>query len=640
MKNKIANYIIIILVIAIVIVLFMLQKSEPFTFTSNMGSMDLKVDNYKRIEYNISNNEITINWKSNDENIATVDANGIVYGKNIGTTTVTGEAKRNNQVESITCIVNVVSKNYDVSLRNITIPDGEILMSKNSSFTIPITYTPNNAYIEKIDYQIDNDNITVNNGLIKAMKVGTSTITITVNNAITKTIKVNVTDNNISPQFIKPIKNILFENDEIDININETKKIKYLIEPNNAYEFSASWNSSNSNIVSINNDGTIKGENIGNATITLTLNNNIQKTVKVNVKQGITNITLNYIPKKIIKIGETLTLHPTVLPSNISNNNLLYESSNNNILSVDSNGIITAKSNGNAIVTISDSTKTIFKTISFTVVPKQGVLYTNNIIWDFSKDEDVIPTRADDNFFSNLARNGKGTLSNGIYVYQKYSYNINNSVLTIDNNRRILMRIYYPQNKDLSTLNTFTFIGGVGEENFYNYFAKIEKNREIIKSSGIIILIANGSNIPLKAEKVVEATNFVKSIINQNQYARNTIGGYSNGGPIAGLAASQSNYDKIMLINTSFYGIDKKTNLSNTEIVVYSAKEDSWIGTDSMINDFIKYNFNNVTVISNNDNFTTKYKNTYLVINPNNSMKKGHTSENLTLSHFFSYGCD
>ena len=640
MKKRIVDYIIIGLVITIVIVLFIMKKNEPFTFTTNMTNISIKINDYKKIDYQISDKSISINWKSNNENVASVDQNGIVHGNSLGTTTIIGEANRNDQVETIQCIINVVADNYDVHLQDFTLPNGEILITKGQTYTIPISYIPYNGYVGKIEYTVNNDNIAINNGIISAIKEGSTIVSITINNSITKKITVNVTKENVTSQIMQPVNNVNLESNEIEISINENKKINYTIEPNNSTIFNTSWTSFDNDIAKVSDDGTITGVSTGNTIITLTVNNNIQKTIKVNVKQGITDIVFNYNPKKILKIGEVITLHPTIIPSTISNSTLTYKSSNNNIISVDSNGNVTANGNGDAIVTVKDITGKISKNISFTVVPKQGALYTDKTIWAFEKEEDAIPQKADINFFTNLAQNGKGTISNNIYIYQNYIYDIKNSVLQINKDRKILMRMYYPPNKDLSTLNTFTFIGGVGEENFKNYFYKIDNHNDIIKSSGIIILIANGSSIEHKGENVAEATNFVKSIINQNQYARNIVGGYSNGGPVAGVAATNGKYDKIMLINTSFYQVASKSNLANTEIVIYTAQDDSWIGTDKMINEFIQNGFNNVTIVTNNNNFTNKYKNNYLVINPGNSMKKGHTSENLTLSHYFSYGCD
>ena len=134
-------------------------------------------------------------------------------------------------------------------------------------------------------------------------------------------------------------------------------------------------------------------------------------------------------------------------------------------------------------------------------------------IWGFNKDTDVIPKRADAAFFANLARSGKGTFSNNTYNIGNYSYDLNNNLLTINKSGKIFMRMYYPQGKDLSTQNTFTFIGGVGEGGFGGYFADIENNPSLIKSSGIIILIPEHNDAKIVASNVVQATNFVKLII-------------------------------------------------------------------------------------------------------------------------------
>ncbi len=634
MNNKYLKFtIVIISFLIIAVTIFLLQNKKEIVFTIDKDSIEINVGSYKQIEYKISNN-IKIVWKSNDENIATVDNNGLVYGKHIGTTIITGEIKN----KKIICKVNIINENYNIKLEDIVIPNGEILISSGNTYEIPLTYVPNNAYIEKIDYQLSNDIVTVSNGIINAIAPGKTTLSIIINDSIIKNININVIEKQIETKIIQPINDIIFDNNIVNLTINERKTINYTINPFDSYILTSHWQSNNENVVAIDQNGVITGINLGNAKITLTINDTITKTISVNVISNINEIKFDYIPKKILKVDETITLYPTILPIDSINKTIIYESSNPNVLIVN-NGIIKAINPGNAIITITDLSKTINKKLSFTVIPKQGLINSDQIIWNFNKEEDVIPKKADNNFFQELVKKGVGTIGNNHYVYQKYNYDINNSILTINQKEKILMRIYYPPNKDLSTLNTFTFIGGIGEENFHNYFSQIEKDLSIIKSSGIIILIANSSNIPCNGKNIAEATNFIKTIINQNSHARNNIGGYSNGGPLAGDASMKGDYDKIMIFNSSFYWIDQRTSLANKEIYIYSANNDSWNGTITLINDLKKYNFNNVNIISNNSSMFT-YSNKYLVINPGKTMANGHTSNNITISHFFSFGCD
>ena len=232
----------------------------------------------------------------------------------------------------------------------------------------------------------------------------------------------------------------------------------------------------------------------GTTIISITINNQITESINIEVKNKLDSITFNYSPKEVLKVGDTITLYPSLFPTNAKDEKIVYESSNSNVLSVTENGTIRAKKTGIATITIKSEDESIKKTLSFTILNSIGLINSTQYIWDFSKSDDVIPKRADNSFFMELAKKGRGTLSNDIYTYQKYSYNISNSILTIDGKNKIQMRIYYPENKDLSSLNTFTFLGGLYEENFGSYFSTIDKNTYIIKSSGIIILIPSGNN--------------------------------------------------------------------------------------------------------------------------------------------------
>ena len=643
MNKKLVNYIIILVsVVAIVLAIFLvITNKKDVSFTIKDSKLVMKVNEVKKIDYSISNSNLDISWKSSDSNIVSVDNNGNITSKEIGNAIITGSVNANNTVKTISCYITVKAANYDIPLEDINFPEGEILLSTNEVYSLPINYIPENGYVDNINYTIeDNSVITVEDNFIKGISTGRTSLTVVVNNTIQKEIMVNVVDTEVINHIIKPVKQIYFNSNNETIYVNDTKTLSYTIEPSNADIYDIKWKVNDSNILEIDNYGTIKGLAPGSTNVEVTVNNLIKQYINITVKPKVSNIDLNYSPKKVIKVGDTFTLTPVISPSNIDKSWIVYESNNPNCLSISQDGLVTAKSRGNAIITIKSKDGNVSKIVPFVVYDKVGVVNNDQTIWGFNKETDVIPKKADSAFFTNLAKSGKGTFSNNIYTISNYSYDVNNNLLTIGQSNKIFIRIYYPQNKDLSTQNIFTFIGGIGEGGFGGYFADIEKNPSLIKSSGIIVLVPEHNSAKLTAQNVAAATNFVKLIINQNSKARNIIGGYSNGGPIAGETANIANYDKIVLINTSFYWVNTKTNIRNTEIVIYSARNDSWKGTNGFIGELYDNNFKNVTVISNNESIIERYKTKYLVINPGNSMKNGHTSENITLSHFFAYACD
>lgn len=629
MKNKALNYIILFIVfITLVLALYLVLNKET-VFTINEDKIVLKVDEQRKIDYSI-NKSSTITWTSSNNSVATVD-NGLIIAKEIGSTIITGTVDE----KTASCLVTVQAKNKDIILEDFILPDGEILLSTNDTYTIPITYIPSNGYVEKIDtFVLNNDIIKVDEYLITALKPGHTELSIKINDTIKKTIKVNVTDNKVESNIITPVKEIILNNEEI-VYVKDTKEIKYTIEPNNGYIYDIKWTKDN-DLITIE-DNIIKGIKSGETIVNLLVNNQISKDIKIIIKDKLDKISLDYYPKEILKVGDRFVLEPTLTPSD-TQAKILYVSSNPNVLNVSSDGIVTAIKPGSANITMKNDDGNVTKSLSFTILNNTGVMNTNLIVWGYTRNTDVVPKRADLDFFLGLTAKGKGTLSNKVYYYKNYSYDIQSGLLTIDNKNQIYMRLYYPVNKDLSTLNTFTFIGGIGETNFSGLFSDIDKDPSLIKNSGIIILIPENSRVKVQGANVGEATNFVKQLINQNKNARNNVGGYSNGGPPVGDAIEKGNYNKVMIIDSSFYWVSTRPKAKDLEYVIYSPRGDSWRGTDTFINELYRFGVKDVTVVSNNTSFIDRFKDKYLVINPGNSMKNGHTSENLLVSNFFSYG--
>ena len=79
---------------------------------------------------------------------------------------------------------------------------------------------------------------------------------------------------------IKPTSIILDK--DININLNDTLKINYILSPLDANP-NVTWGSSNKSIVSVDNNGNIIGKSMGSATITVTTSNGLKNSVTVKV---------------------------------------------------------------------------------------------------------------------------------------------------------------------------------------------------------------------------------------------------------------------------------------------------------------------------------------------------------------------
>ena len=523
-------------------------------------------------------------------------------------------------------------------IEELYLPNGEIYMTLNTSYKLPIEYKPWNANLSNINYSLDRENIvSISNKKITSINEGEVNLTINVDN-ISKTIKINVIKENINNGFYDSIEYLTVDEDKIFLNINDMKKINYHLNPINGYIYNISWESRDNNIVTVN-DGLVKGNNYGTATITLKINNKIEKQIEVTVMPGVTGISLRS-NNMWLKVGDMVNINAKVIPESPIQN-IKYQSDNLNIVDVSNEGMVTAKNIGVANITL--TTENISETISVQVNPKIGLVNSNGGIWGYVSKKVYNPVRAGLSFFEDLAKKGIGNVSNNIYTYidngVTYNYDINKSILKVDN-KSLLMRIYYPLNVDLSTLNTFTFLGGIGEVNFDGYFANIDNDTSIIKSSGITILVTVTDKYEsFNVQGIIAGTNFINKILNQKSNAINSIGGYSKGGPDAANAANLGNYQKLMIINSKFDNILSKTNLMNKEVYIYSVNNDDMKPqTVETLNYLKNANYQNVTVISNNPEIYNSYSNNFLVINPGSVLGSGHNSKNVTNSNFFMFG--
>lgn len=621
---------------------------KPGIFIINKTNMEIKLGETLKIDYTISGDNINITWSSDNDTIVRVDSLGNITGLKLGTTYVVGSAIIDDKKQDVYCLVKVYDGIKNIDLRDISLTDGEVLMSKGQSFQIPIELVPKNAYIESINYYIDNKNVVeINDGIITAKENGKATIKVVINNTAEKEINVNVVDGIDEPKIVSVLDKIVFEEQDIDMNVSATKEIKYHIEPNDAHIYNVKWQSSNEIVATVTN-GVVKALSPGEADIVLTINDNVSASIKVSVNIPVTSIELENNLKSIIKVGEIFNLKAKAYPNNATNKKIVYESKTPSVINVSQSGAVTGLSHGDGIVLIKSDDGLVTKEIRISVLPTIGLINGTGNIWGFSKSEDTVPVRANAFFFQSLANKGIGSFSNNKFQYQYTKdgeqfvceYNVNNSIFS-SNGARALMRIYYPSNKDLSKLNTFTFLGGAGEINFDGYFYLIEKDLSIIKSSGIIILLAFNENIEFNSNTVVKCTNFVNAILKQSSDARNAIGCYSASGPQAGEAAEKGNYTKFLVFDSQFYYIDSKVSLKEKELVFYSPVGDALTNnTISTLNQIAKSNYKNVTVVSNNNDIINRFSNKFLVINPGTAMGTGHSSVNITNSKFFSYACD
>ena len=166
-----------------------------------------------------------------------------------------------------------------------------------------------------------------------------------------------------------PVKQVLLNKENLEINKGSTEVLVATIAPENATNNNIVWSSDKPGIASVSN-GAVTGVTAGNAVITASCGGKTAECyVMVNVP--VESVTLNTNALSLNK-GQTSTLTATVMPEDTPEKTVMWSSNNPEIATVDNQGTVTAISGGSAIVNASCGWKTVTCTINVTV-PVTGI---------------------------------------------------------------------------------------------------------------------------------------------------------------------------------------------------------------------------------------------------------------------------
>ena len=343
---------------------------DSVTISPNV--LNLKVGESSSLTYNISPSNADIKsteWSSSNTGVVSVDKDGKVSAVGIGTANVVIKVVgQDNSEASDSIVVNVISQ-Y-TSVNSVTLVDANNNTLSNSmnlnigeEVTIKFLINPSNVTLKETNWtNSDSSKVSMKDSvgyaLIKGIEVGSSDIEITVKdydgNVKTDSVKVNVINSNQSVL----VSSIALSPTSVTLNPNGTYKFNVTVSPSNATNKGVTWSSSNTNVVSVDQNGNIKALKDGTAKIRVTAKDGSGKYAEASVTVEsskptnilVTGVSLNASTVKMY-VGQSYQLIHTIKPSNATNKGVTWSSSNTNVVSV-SNGKIVGKSSGKARITV------------------------------------------------------------------------------------------------------------------------------------------------------------------------------------------------------------------------------------------------------------------------------------------------
>ena len=272
------------------------------------------------------------------------------------------------------------------------------------------TVTPSDASNKSVSWESDNTLVATvdDNGLVTAVAEGTANITVTTaDGSYTATCVVTVQTVTVA------VTGVSLDKNTDSITAGSTDQLTATVEPSDASNKSVSWESDNTFVATVDDNGLVTAVAEGTANITVTTaDGSYTATCVVTVQTVTVAVTGVSLDKNTdsITAGFTDQLTATVEPSDASNKSVSWESDNTLVATVDDNGLVTAVAEGTANITVTTADGSYTATCVVTVNP------VSSLVWDGTIDVSWYNT-TDTVFYINTPAQlaGLAAIVNGLY---------------------------------------------------------------------------------------------------------------------------------------------------------------------------------------------------------------------------------
>lgn len=219
------------------------------------------------------------------------------------------------------------------------------------------TVMPENATDKGIEWKSSDESVATvsQTGLVTALKEGSSAMTVITNDGgFTATCAVTVNKKTIA------VSEVQLNKKELTLTEGGTEKLVVTVKPDDATDKSVVWESSNTAVATVDQEGLVTAVGEGKATITVKTNDGgFSASCEVTVKKkviAVTGVKLS-AASMTLREGDKGTLTATVEPANATNKNVEWWTSDLDVVSVTStsggsNGYVEARGAGKATVTV------------------------------------------------------------------------------------------------------------------------------------------------------------------------------------------------------------------------------------------------------------------------------------------------
>lgn len=290
----------------------------------------------------------SVEWSSENNEVATVDSKGTVVAISSGTTIIRATTNDGSNLTA-ECQVIVTS----LKATGISIDRTEATLERDATLQLTATVMPEDAGDKSVTWSSADSGIARVDGagLVTAVSVGTTTITATTGDGTGLTASCTVT---VTP---KTVQSITVDEEALSLERGETTRLTVIVTPQDADDVSVTWYSNNSGVATVDDGGRVTAIEVGTAVITATTNDgsglSAKCTVTVTPKE-VDDISLNKEAMEM-EIGDIEQLTVVISPANADDKTVTWRSADAEVASVNSDGVVTARKAGETTITATAS---------------------------------------------------------------------------------------------------------------------------------------------------------------------------------------------------------------------------------------------------------------------------------------------
>ncbi|MBR5787170.1 MAG: Ig-like domain-containing protein, partial [Muribaculaceae bacterium] len=286
----------------------------------------------------------SVEWKSSNEAVATVNNKGEVTAIAVGEATITVTTVDGSNL-STSCTVTVVP----TLAESIALDKTEISLEATETATLVATVLPELATDKSVKWSSSDKAVAVvdENGVVTAVSVGEAIITATTTDGSNLSASCKVT---VLPTLAE---SITLDKTEISLEATETATLIATILPEATFNKDVEWSSTDETVAVVEENGVVTAVSVGEATITATTvdDSNLSASCKVTVVPTLAvSIELDQTEASVEEKSD-LQLTATILPKHTTNKEVAWGSSDKWVATVDNTGLVTMYSAGEVIIT-------------------------------------------------------------------------------------------------------------------------------------------------------------------------------------------------------------------------------------------------------------------------------------------------